>query len=71
MLDNKIGDTSSPAAPKMRIKDVIQDHKKIAELEATVAALTMQLEEQASQIQKVSSQVEMSKPATKLVLNNP
>ena len=47
-------------------------------LEATVAqqqkgmeVLTAQLKEQAAQIQKVSAQLEMSKPATKVVVNKP
>jgi hypothetical protein len=58
--DNKIGDTpsfASGSASKLRVKDVIQDHEKVAELEATVAALAMELKEQAAQIQKVSAQV--------------
>jgi hypothetical protein len=33
--------------------------------------LTAQLKEQAAQIQRVSAQVEMSKPAPQMVLNNP
>ena len=37
---------------------------------ATNATLTARLEEQASQIQKVSAQLEMSKPAPQTVLNN-
>jgi hypothetical protein len=47
-------------------------------LEATVAqqqkgmeALVAQVKEQAAQIQKVSAQVEMNKPAPRTVLNNP
>ena len=50
----------------------------IAELKATVAqqakgmeVLTGQLKEQAAQIQKVSAQLEMSKPASKVVMNKP
>jgi hypothetical protein len=35
-----------------------------------IAMLTTQLKEQAAQIQKVSAQLEASKPATKVVLNN-
>jgi hypothetical protein len=34
-------------------------------------ALTAQLKEQGAQIQKVSAQVEMSKPATRVVANKP
>ena len=50
---------------------------KVEKLEATVAqqqkqieALTTQLKEQAAQIQKVSAQLEMAKPTTKVVLGD-
>jgi hypothetical protein len=50
----------------------------IAELKSTVAqqqkgmeVVTAQLKEQAAQIQKVSAQLEVSKPATKVVVNKP
>jgi hypothetical protein len=69
--DNKIGDIVGATGSKIRAMDVIQDHKKVAELEATVAALTAQFKEQAAQIQKVSAQVEMNKSTTKVVLNGP
>ena len=46
-------------------------NRKVQELEATVATLTTQLKEQAAQIQKVSAQLEMSKPAAKVVVNKP
>jgi Chaperone of endosialidase len=36
-----------------------------------IQILTAQVEEQAAQIQKVSDQLEMNKPVTKVVLNNP
>lgn len=55
--DNKIGDILAPGMPKVRAMDVIEDHQKVAELEATVASLTAQLKEQAAQIQKLSTQV--------------
>jgi hypothetical protein len=52
-------------------------HSKFEELQATVAQqqkeialLTAQLKEQAAQIQKVSAQLELSKPALQTVLNN-
>ena len=44
---------------------------KVQKLEATVAKLTSQLEEQAAQIQKVSAQLEVSKPESKVVVNKP
>ena len=42
----------------------------VDELQATVAQLTQQLNEQAAQIQRVSAQIEASKPAPQVV-NNP
>jgi uncharacterized coiled-coil protein SlyX len=50
----------------------------VEKLEATaidqqkaIKALTASLREQASQIQKVSAQLEVSKPAPQMVINNP
>jgi septal ring factor EnvC (AmiA/AmiB activator) len=41
----------------------------IGELKKDIGVLTAQLKEQAAQIQKVSAQVEMSKPAPNVVRN--
>jgi len=46
-------------------------NRKVEALEATVAELRGQLREQADQIQKVSAQLEMGQPATKVVSNKP
>jgi septal ring factor EnvC (AmiA/AmiB activator) len=68
----------------MLLNEFLKEHKKvdaqqatIAELKSTVAqqqkgmeVLTAQLKEQAAQIQKVSAQVEMAKPATKVAVGN-
>jgi hypothetical protein len=45
--------------------------RKVQELEATVARLQSAFKEQASQIQKVSAQLEVTKRAPQMVLNNP
>jgi hypothetical protein len=42
----------------------------IAELKSGMAALTAIVKEQASQIQKVSAQLEVNKPAPQTVVNN-
>jgi len=69
----------------MLLNEFLKEHKKveaqqatITELKSTIAqqqkgmeVLATQLNEQAVQIQKVSAQVEMTKPAPTLVLNNP
>jgi uncharacterized coiled-coil protein SlyX len=60
------------------LNEFLKDHKKVEELTVAVAqqqkgmeVLTMQLKEQAAQIQKVSAQLEMSEPAAKVVTNKP
>jgi septal ring factor EnvC (AmiA/AmiB activator) len=69
----------------MLLNEFLKEHKKveeqqasIAELKSTVAqqqkgmeVLTAQLKEQAAQIQKVSAQLEVSKPAPHVVTNKP
>jgi uncharacterized coiled-coil protein SlyX len=62
----------------MLLNEFLKAHKKIEELRAIATQqqkgmeiLTAQLKEQAAQIQKVSAQLEMSKPAAKVVVNKP
>jgi hypothetical protein len=61
----------------MLLNEFLKEHKKVQELEATVAqqhkemeVLAAQLKEQASQIQKVSAQLELNKPAPRTAVNN-
>jgi hypothetical protein len=61
----------------MLLNEFLKEHTKVQNLEVTVAqqqkgmeVLTAQLKEQAAQIQKVSAQVEMAKPATKVAVGN-
>jgi hypothetical protein len=49
---------------------IIQLKSETAKQDATIATLTESLKEQAAQIQKVSDQLEVSKPAPQMVLNN-
>ena len=67
----------------MLLNEVLEEHTKLEEQEATIAdlkstvalqqkgmeVLTAQLKEQAAQIQKVSARLEMSKPAPHVVVN--
>ena len=62
----------------MLLNEFLKEHKKVQSLEATVAqqakgmeVLTAQLKEQAAQIQKVSAQLEVNKPAPQVVTNKP
>jgi hypothetical protein len=69
----------------MLLNEFLKEHKRvetqqaaIAELKITVAkqqkgieGLAVQLKEQARELQKVSHHIKMSKPITKVALNNP
>ena len=75
LLNEFLKDHKKVDAQQIKIS---QQQATIAELESTVAqqqkgmeALSAQLKEQATQIQKVSAQVEISKPASKVVANGP
>jgi len=70
------------AVNAMLLNEFLKEHRKVEALkrdfQATIAqqqkeiqALTTCLEEQASQIQKVNAQLEMSKPAAKVVVSTP
>jgi hypothetical protein len=70
--DGKLGTQALPSqgGRQLSLNDLLKEQKKVQNLEAAVAALTEQLKEQAAQIQKVSAQLEASKPAPQVV-NNP
>jgi trimeric autotransporter adhesin len=66
------------AVNAMLLNEFLKEHRKVEELEATVAqqqkgmeVLAASLKEQAAQIQKVNAQLEVKKPAPKVVRNNP
>jgi len=65
----------------MLLNEFLKEHRKVEEQEATiaqqkrdfqatVAQLTARLDQQASQIQKVSAQLEASKPAWQTIVDN-
>jgi len=57
------------ATPQAMLNESRNQQKRIAELEGTVTRLAGMVKEQAAQIQKVSAQLEASKPAPKVVAN--
>ncbi len=57
------------AVNAMLLNEFLKEHKKTEKLEATVASLIATVKEQAAQIQKVSAQLEASKPARQVVSN--
>jgi hypothetical protein len=54
----------------MLLNEFLKEHKKVEKLEGVVASLAATVKAQAAQIQKVSAQLEVSKPAPQVV-NNP
>jgi hypothetical protein len=54
----------------MLLNEFLKEHSTVQELKQEIATLTATVKEQASQIQKVSAQLEASKPAPQVV-NNP
>src|SRR5262249_39997062 len=66
------------AVNAMLLNEFLKEHRKVEEQQASISqlksemqAMVAQLKEQAAQIQKVSAQLEMSKPAAKVVVNKP
>ena len=53
----------------MLLNEFLKEHRKNEEQQKQINALTAQLKEQAAQIQKVSAQLEASKPAPQVVNN--
>jgi hypothetical protein len=76
--DGEISTVRYEQVNAMLLNEFLKEHKKVQNLEVTVAqqqqgmeVLTAQLKEQAAQIQKVSAQLEVNKPAPQVVTNKP
>ena len=52
-------------------KAFVEEQGKVKKLEAGLAGLLATVKEQAAQIEKVSAQVQISKPAPRVVANKP
>ena len=59
------------ATPQAMLNESLNQQKRIAELEGTVERLAAMVKHQAAQIQKVSAQLEVSKPTPQVVVNKP
>jgi hypothetical protein len=59
------------AQPQVNVNEFQKQQNRIAELEATVARLVTTVKEQAAQIEKVSANLELRKPAQRVVANKP
>ena len=76
--DGKVMTVRYEAVNAMLLNEFLKEHKafieerhKVETLEATVASLVATVKEQAHQIQKVSAQVEIVRPAPRVAGNNP
>ena len=54
----------------MLLNEFLKEHRQVQKLEATVASLVATVKEQAEQIQKVSTRLELRKPGPQTVLND-
>ena len=68
---NEIGIGTKTAQPQAMLNEFLKDHLKVQELQATVAQQQKQIEALTAGLQKVSAQIEVNKPATKVVVNKP
>jgi uncharacterized small protein (DUF1192 family) len=58
------------AVNAMLLNEFLKEHRKVAELEATIAKLQSEVKRQAAQVEKVNARLETSEPAVRLVDNN-
>jgi hypothetical protein len=58
------------AVNAMLLNEFLKEHRKVEELEATVAALAATVKEQASRLERVSAQVQMNDPAAQVAAND-
>ena len=54
----------------MLLNEFLKEHKKVEDLEGIVTSLAATVKEQATQIQKVSAQLEASKRAPRMIADN-
>jgi hypothetical protein len=58
------------AVNAMLLNEFLKEHRKVEELEAALRAVNQRLAEQDAKIQRVSAQLEVSKPTPQTVLND-
>jgi Chaperone of endosialidase len=67
--EGKVYTVRYEAVNAMLLNEFLKEHRKVEKLEATVASLAATVKEQVAQIQRVSTQLELNKPAPQTVLN--
>ena len=54
----------------MLLNEFLKEHRTVMDLKKQIAAITATVREQALQIQKVSAELDVQKPATQTVVDN-
>jgi Chaperone of endosialidase len=68
--DGKINTVRYEAVNAMLLNEFLKEHRTVQDLKKEVAALTATVKEQASQIKKVSDELEVSRPVPQIVADN-
>ena len=68
--DGKAYTVRYEAVNAMLLNEFLKEHRKVEELEANAVRQQKQIEALTAGLQKVSAQVEMSRPASQMVPNN-
>jgi len=68
--DGKAYTVRYDAVNAMLLNEFLKEHRTVQEMKKEIAVLTATVKEQALQIQKVSAQIELNKPAPRTALNN-
>jgi hypothetical protein len=68
--DGKVFTVRYEAVNAMLLNEFLKEHRKVEQLEATAAHQQEQIEALTAGLQRVSAQVEMSRPARQMVLND-
>jgi ferredoxin-fold anticodon binding domain-containing protein len=66
--EGKVNTVRYEAINAMLLNEFIKEHKKVEELQATVASLAVTLKQQAAQIQKVSAQIKLKNASWEMVV---
>ena len=53
----------------MLLNEFLKEHRKVEDLEATVESLVATVKEQTARIQKVSTGLQVNRPASQVVVN--
>jgi len=69
--DGKVYSVRYEAINAMLLNEFLKEHRKVERLEAALRTVNNRLQDQQAKIDKVSVQMELTKPAPTMVLNNP